>query len=227
MQGNGTRGIESYGLKVKERKKEQSLIRVKKGQTKETKERNWQKDKGEITQRHGLKLKKTERGRRWTKLQEDRIKNVRKILNETKRDIGQLFLPVSERLQTAVDERAALYEAVLSALALAVALRLTTQRSVLKVRRGRCYHGPQLHTHRLCSTHARAFLCTGRYKHTHTRAGRRCRRTGPDWRMQPDRDLRNTERFGYTLSYLLKWEHNKTTNTWCYLHSQLSSKSIC
>lgn len=70
-------------------------------------------------------------------------------MNETKRDIGQLFLTVSERLQTTVDERerAALYEAILSALALAIALRLTTQRSVLKVRKGTHYHGPQLHTH--------------------------------------------------------------------------------
>lgn len=104
-----------------------------------------------------------------TKLQEDRIKSVRKILNETKRDIGQLFLPVSERLQTAVDERAALYGAILPALALAIALRLTTQRSVLKVRRGVHHHRPQLHmhihTHRLCSSHTQAFLCTGRYKH--------------------------------------------------------------
>lgn len=93
-------------------------------------------------------------------------------MNETKRDIGQLFLPVSERLQTAVDERATLYGAILPALALAIALRLTTQRSVLKVRRGVHHHGPQLHTHihtpRLYSTHTRAFLCTGRYKCTMT-----------------------------------------------------------
>lgn len=36
------------------------------------------------------------------------------------------LLPVSERLQTPVDKRAALYGAILSALALAIALRLTT-----------------------------------------------------------------------------------------------------
>lgn len=63
-------------------------------------------------------------------------------MEENKRDTGQLFLPVSERLQTAVDERAVLYGAILSALALAIALRLTTQRSVVKVRRGTHYHGP-------------------------------------------------------------------------------------
>lgn len=63
-------------------------------------------------------------------------------MEENKRDTGQLFLPVSERLQTAVDERAVLYGAILSALALAIALRLTTHRSVVKVRRGTHYHGP-------------------------------------------------------------------------------------
>lgn len=63
-------------------------------------------------------------------------------MEENKRGARQLFLPVSERVQTAVDERVVLYGAILSALALAIALRLTTQRSVLKVRRGTQYHGP-------------------------------------------------------------------------------------
>lgn len=62
--------------------------------------------------RHGLKLTKTGREEKETfdkVAGRQRTKSERKILNETKRDIGQLFFPVSERLQTAVDERASLF----------------------------------------------------------------------------------------------------------------------
>ena len=67
----------------------------------------------------------------------------------------------------AVDERAALYGAILSALALAIALRLTTRRSVLKVRRGTHYHGPQLHTHTHTHTQTKTYTHSQRiYSHT-------------------------------------------------------------
>lgn len=48
---------------MKQRRKEKRLNRVNGGQTEETKGRNRQKDKREITPRHGLKPKKTEKGR--------------------------------------------------------------------------------------------------------------------------------------------------------------------
>lgn len=87
------------------------------------------------------------------------------------KDTGRLFLPVSEGLQTAVDESAALYGAILSALALAIALRLTTRRSVLKVRRGTHHHGPRTHTHTQGSEstqYTQAFLFTDSFKHAGT-----------------------------------------------------------
>ena len=223
-----------------------SLGRVKRGQKEETKERNWQKDKREITQRHGLKLKKTEgEGKKETFNKvtwRQRIKSERKIVNETKRDIGQLFLPVSKRLQTAVDERAALYGAILSALALAIALRLTTQRSVLKVRRGTRYHRPQLrthtHTHMVIdySTLTQAFLCTdgykrigtNRHKYTVTYKDTTHRtRIYPNRRMSNFTDQNTNHRLSYIYIFLLVDYGNRHIHEYIFLfYSKMLTRKI-